>query len=52
VPFDPKEIAIYSYLNTTYSFNKYGEISLPIGFDYSDTKKDSFGAGLSYTYSF
>jgi hypothetical protein len=51
-PIEPKESAIYSYLNTTYSMEEYGNFSLLLGFDYSDQNTDTFGAGLNYTYSF
>jgi hypothetical protein len=52
VPLVPEEFAIYSYLNTTYAIEKYGNLSLLLGYDYSDQNKDTFGAGLAYTYSF
>jgi hypothetical protein len=52
VPIEPEEFAIYSYLNTTYSLEKHGNVSLLLGFDYSDQNKDTFGAGLEYKYSF
>ncbi len=52
IPIDPEEFAIYSYLNTTYSLEKYGNFSLLLGFDYSDQNKDTFGGGLTYTYSY
>jgi hypothetical protein len=51
-PIVPEEFAIYSYLNTTYSLEKYGNLSLLLGYDYSDQNEDTFGAGLQYTYSF
>ena len=51
-PIEPKEFAIYNYLNTTYSIEKYGNVSLLLGFDFSDQNTDTFGAGLTYTYSF
>ena len=51
-PIEPKEFAIYNYLNTTYSMEEYGNLSLLLGFDYSDQNKDTFGAGLTYTYSY
>lgn len=51
-PFDPIERAIYSYMKTTYSLKKYGNVSLLLGYDYSDQKNDTFGAGLTYTYSY
>ena len=51
-PIEPEELAIYSYLNTTYSLETYGNFSLLLGFDYSDQNKDTFGAGLTYTYSY
>ena len=51
-PIEPKEFAIYSYLNTTYSTEKFGKLSLLLGFDYSDRNTDTFGAGLTYSYSF
>ncbi|MFT4668879.1 MAG: hypothetical protein ACI840_002443 [Ulvibacter sp.] len=52
IPIEPEEFAIYNYLNTTYSIEKYGNLSLLLGFDYSDQNKDTFGAGLTYTYSY
>ena len=52
IPIEPEEFAIYNYLNTTYSIEKYGNLSLLLGFDYSDQNKDTFGAGLTYRYSY
>ena len=50
-PIEPEEFAIYSYLNTTYSTEEFGKFSLLLGFDYSDLNTDTFGAGLTYSYS-
>ena len=52
VPLAQEEFAVYSYLNTTYSLETYGDVSLILGFDYSDQNNDTFGAGLEYKYSF
>jgi hypothetical protein len=52
VPFTPKENAIYNYLKTDYNLKKAGEISLLLGYDYKDVKKDILGAGLKYKYTF
>jgi len=52
VPFNPKENAIYTYLKSDYSFEKYGKISIQLGYDTSDIDKDHFGGGLTYSYSF
>jgi hypothetical protein len=52
VPIEPEEFAIYSLLSTTYSIEKYGNLSLLLGYDFSDQNEDTFGAGLTYQYSF
>lgn len=51
-PINPKEKAIYSYINTSYSLNRYGSISLLLGYDYSNQDEDSIGGGLQYRYKF
>ncbi|GHC58523.1 capsule assembly Wzi family protein [Ulvibacter litoralis] len=51
-PIDPKERAVYSYINTKYSLDTYGSISLLLGYDYSNQNEDNFGGGLQYSYKF
>ncbi|PHS61907.1 MAG: hypothetical protein COB12_11460 [Flavobacterium sp.] len=52
VPYEPFENAIYTYLKTDYSFDKFGNLSLQVGYDTSDVNKDHFGAGLAYSIGF
>jgi len=51
-PYSPKEDDLYSILNTTYSFEKFGKLACQIGFDYRSERKDRFGGGLTYSYTF
>lgn len=51
-PFDPIEKEVYTSLSTIYSMDNYGSIGVQLGYDYSDQNKDTFGAGLTYTYSY
>ncbi len=51
-PFEPQENAVYTYLKSAYSFNKYGDLSLELGYDTSNINKDHFGASLAYSYYF
>ena len=51
-PFDTQQNTIYTFANGTYSIEKYGKVSLLLGFDYDNLSKDVFGGGLSYSYVF
>lgn len=52
VPFENTQNAIYTYLKSEYSMNKFGDLSLELGYDTSNINKDHFGIGLSYSYKF
>ena len=52
VPLDKKEKSFYSTLVGTYFLEKYGNISLILGFDYSNLNPEQYGAGLTYSYHF
>lgn len=52
VPYSPKQRVLYSYLQTTYSFEKLGKLILHLGVDGGDGIKDIYGIGLQYKYNF
>ncbi|MGV6829430.1 MAG: capsule assembly Wzi family protein [Flavobacteriales bacterium] len=51
-PFTPKQQILYSYFQTSYTFEKLGQIILHTAIDGGDGIKDSYGIGLQYKYNF
>ena len=52
IPLETKQKSFYGKLSTSYSLEKYGTVSLILGFDYSNLKPENYGAGLTYSYRF
>lgn len=52
LPIEVKQKSFYSTLTTTYSLEKYGSLSLIVGFDYSNLTPEKYGTGLTYSYEF
>lgn len=40
--------SFYTYAKTSYSFEKYGSVSVLLGYDVNDITSDTFGAGIEY----
>jgi|TARA_R100000479_G_scaffold33554_3_gene13967 hypothetical protein len=51
-PIIPTESRVYSFIKSTYNFQKIGSLSLEIGYDFNNERKDKAGAGLTYSYKF
>lgn len=51
-PFIPIEKRVNTYLNVSYTFDRWGIISIQTGVDTSSIESTTIGAGIQYSYSF